>query len=392
MEALRLIWDPVFIGYDFGPQHPMAPIRLELSARLMRDFGLLSGAGVTVASADPATDEDLKTVHTAEFIAAVKTASQDPDAAGPGYGLGTEDVPAFSGMHPASARIAAASKDTALAVWRGQARHGVNFCGGMHHAMPSAASGFCVYNDIGVAISALLAEGAQRIAYIDVDVHHGDGVQAMFWDDPRVLTISIHENGQFLFPGSGFPGDIGGPGAEGGAVNVALPPGTGDADWLRAFHAVVPKLLSTFRPEMIVSQHGCDTHRSDPLAHLALTVDAQAASYRAIHDWAHEFSAGRWLATGGGGYEVVGVVPRAWTQLTAIAAHRPISMDTELPLSWRDHVRSRCGIAGPARMTDGGTADFRPWTAGYDPGDPCDRCVMATRRAVFPLHGLDPFD
>ena len=391
VEALRLTWDEAFTAYDFGPQHPMAPIRLELTARLIRDLGLLTVPGVEVAGADPASDAVLQTVHTPELVQAVRAASLEPRFADPRFGLGTEDVPAFHGMHEASARIAAASRDSALAVWHGEAAHGVNFCGGLHHAMPAAASGFCVYNDIGVAIAALLAEGAERIAYIDVDVHHGDGVQAMFWDDPRVLTISLHESGRMLFPGTGFPEDTGGPAAEGYAVNVALPPGTPDAPWLRAFDSVVPALLAVFRPQMIVSQHGCDTHIHDPLAHLALTLDAQVASYRAIHDWAHEFCDGRWLATGGGGYEVVDVVPRAWSHLVAIAAHRPIDMDTDLPQGWREYVRTRCGRPAPGRMTDGGRADFRPWAAGYDPGDPYDRVVMATRKAVFPLHGLDAY-
>ncbi len=359
VEALRLTWDEAFTAYDFGPQHPMAPIRLELTARLARDLGLLALPGVEVAAAHPASDAVLQTVHTPDYIQAVKDASLDPRLADARYGLGTEDVPAFTGMHEASAQIAAASRDTALAVWRGDAVHGVNFCGGLHHAMPAAASGFCVYNDIGVAITALLAEGVERIAYLDVDVHHGDGVQTVFWHDPRVLTISVHESGRFLFPGTGFPDDIGGPGAEGCAVNVALPPGTGDREWLRSFHSVASALLRAFRPQMIVSQHGCDTHVHDPLAHLALSLDAQVASYRAIHEWAHEFCDGRWLATGGGGYEVVDVVPRAWAHLVAIAAHRPIEMTSEVPQGWRDYVQARCGRGAPSRMTDGGTAEFR---------------------------------
>jgi acetoin utilization protein AcuC len=330
-------------------------------------------------------------VHTRDYVDAVRVASLDPSLADTGHGLGTEDVPAFAGMHEASARIAQGSLETALAVWRREAEHGVNFCGGMHHAMPSAASGFCVYNDIGVAIAGLLAEGVERVVYIDVDVHHGDGVQAMFWNDPRVLTISIHETGRALFPGTGYPHDIGGPDAEGYAVNVSLPPGTADAAWLRSFHSVVPAMLGAFRPQMIVSQHGCDSHLQDPLAHLALTVDAQAASYAAVHKWAHEFCDGRWLAVGGGGYEVVDVVPRAWSHLVGIAAHRPVDTATGTPQSWRDYVLSRCGRGAPLRMSDGGSGDFQSWSAGYDPGDVNDRAVMATRKAIFPLHGLDPY-
>jgi acetoin utilization protein AcuC len=391
VDGLRLIWDDAFNAYDFGPGHPMAPLRLELAARLTRDLGLLASPGVTVASAEPAGDALLETVHTRAYVDAVRRASLDPASADLRYGLGSDDVPAFAGMHEASARIVTASRDVALAVWNGEAAHGVNFCGGMHHAMPSAASGFCVYNDVGVAIAALLEAGAERVAYVDVDVHHGDGVQKMFWDEPRVLTISLHESGRVLFPGTGFPDEVGGPGAQGTAVNVALPPGTADAAWLRAFDAVVPSLLRSFAPQILLTQQGCDTHVLDPLAHLALSVDAQRASYAALHDLAHELCEGRWVGFGGGGYEVVDVVPRAWAHLVAIAAHQPVPAASDLPAAWRDYVISRTGRTPPLRMTDGGDVEFRSWLTGYDPADGLDRAVLATRKSVFPLHGLDPW-
>ena len=391
MDALRLIWDGVFAAYDFGRGHPMNPRRLELTARLVRELGLLEAPGVTVTSAEPADDEVLTTVHEAAYVAAVRAASADPAAGLPEFGLNTSDTPAFAGMHEAGARIAAGSREAALAVWNGEAEHGVNFCGGLHHAMPGQASGFCVYNDIGVAIAALLEAGAERVAYVDVDVHHGDGVQRMFWDDPRVLTISLHETGECLFPGSGFPTETGGPSAPGGAVNVALPAGTADAGWLRAFHATVPALLRAFKPQMLVSQHGCDSHVLDPLAHLGLSLDAQRAAAVALHDLAHEVAGGRWLATGGGGYEIVDVVPRAWAHLVAIAAHRELAPTEAVPEAWREHVAIRFGRPAPLRMTDGAGAEHRPWSEGADPADPLDRAVLATRREVYPLHGLDPW-
>ncbi len=198
-------------------------------------------------------------------------------------------------MHEASALVAGATLAAAAAMWSGQAAHGANVAGGLHHAMRRAASGFCIYNDPAIAIRWLLEQGAARIGYVDIDVHHGDGVQAAFYDDPRVLTISLHEHPVTLFPGTGLPGETGGPQAEGTAVNVALPAGTGDAGWLRAFHAVVPPLLRAFRPDILVSQHGCDTHRLDPLAHLELTVDGQRAAHQALHELAHEVAGGRWL-------------------------------------------------------------------------------------------------
>src|SRR5256884_4045398 len=171
-------------------------------------------------------------------------------------------------MNEASALVGGAAVAAAEEVWSGRAGRAVNIAGGLHHAMPDRASGFCVYNDPAVAIAQLLDAGAERIAYVDVDVHHGDGVQEVFYTDPRVLTVSLHETPLALFPGTGFPDETGGPGAEGSAVNVPLPPGVDDAGWQRAFHAIVPSVLRAFRPQILVSQWGADGHRVDPLADL----------------------------------------------------------------------------------------------------------------------------
>jgi acetoin utilization protein AcuC len=396
MEVLRLVWDDSLARYDFGPDHPMSPVRLELTARLCRDLGLLSRAGVQLTGADPAPEEVLRTVHLPAYLDAVRAVA-DPDRPRPDvrtltrFGLGTDDVPVFPGMHEASARLVGGTLDVATAVWGGQSQHGVNFAGGMHHAMPGRASGFCVYNDVAVAIRALLDAGASRVAYVDHDVHHGDGVEQVFWDDPRVLTISLHETGHVLFPGSGYPAECGGREAEGTAVNIALPPGTGDSGWLRALYAVVPPLVRAFDAEVLVSQHGCDSHALDPLAHLSLSLDAQRQACELVHELAHEVCAGRWVAVGGGGYEVVDVVPRIWAHLVGIAAHAPVDPATEVPASWRAYVRERFGRSAPKLMTDGVSPTWRSWDGDHDPTDGVDRAIMATRRAVFPLHGLDPW-
>ncbi|GAA2774077.1 hypothetical protein GCM10020219_050320 [Nonomuraea dietziae] len=253
--------------------------------------------------------------------------------------------------------------------------------------MANTASGFCVYNDPAVAIAWLLAQGASKIAYVDVDVHHGDGVQALFYDDPRVLTISLHESPRTLFPGTGWPEETG---ADGSAVNVALPAGCGDEGWLRAFGAIVPPLLREFEPQILVTQHGCDSHALDPLAHLMLSLDGQRTAYEALHRLAHETSGGRWIATGGGGYELVQVVPRAWTHLIAEASGHPIAPSTPTGPAWQALVRERMGEAPPLTMTDGRTPQVSDLSGGYDPADAVDRAIMATRNAVFPSHGLDP--
>lgn len=389
-KRVEVIWEDDLVRYNFGRGHPMAPVRVELTIRLARDLGVLDHDNLAIVAPGYADDALLQTVHTPELIAAVRRCAQTPDRLELEYGLGSDDNPCFPGMHDASARVAAGTVDMAHAVLSGRAEHGVNITGGLHHGMPNLASGFCIYNDIAIGIQYLLDQGVERIAYVDVDVHHGDGVQAIFYDDPRVLTISLHETPRTLFPGTGYPEEVGGPRAEGSAVNVALPPGTTDAGWLRAFHAVVPHVLREFRPEILVTQHGCDSHAEDPLAHLALTVDGQRAAYAELHALAHELCDGKWLVTGGGGYAVVDVVPRAWTHLLAIVADAPIEPATPLPESWRSYVTERLGRAAPYRMTDGASLDFAPWENGYDPGDWLDRTVLATRKAVFPLYGLDP--
>jgi acetoin utilization protein AcuC len=337
----------------------------------------------------PATDAELELVHDPDYIEAVRQAGRWLSAA-PQYGLGTPDDPVFSGMHEASALVTGATLAAARAVWSGAYGHGASISGGLHHAMRGSASGFCVYNDPAVAIKWLLSAGASRVAYVDVDVHHGDGVQAAFYDDPRVLTISLHEHPATLFPGTGLPGETGTGEGEGYAVNVALPAGTADAGWLRAFDAVVPPLLRAFKPEILVTQHGCDSHRLDPLANLQLTVDAQRQAAVWLHDLAHELCGGRWVLTGGGGYAVVQVVPRTWTHLLAIAAGAPVDPATATPAEWQAEATRLTGERAPELMTDGQQPAYRPFSSGVDPGDPVDRTIMRTRSAVFASHGLHP--
>lgn len=388
-RSLRVVWDDALVAYDFGPGHPLAPIRVELTMALAREIGVMELPVVSTEGVEPATEKILHLVHEPGYVEAVRRVGETlrPDEH---RGLGTPDNPVFRGMNDAAALVAGASVGAARAVWNGETEHAANIAGGLHHAMPGCASGFCVYNDPAIAISWLLEQGAERIAYVDVDVHHGDGVQAAFYDDPRVLTISLHESPRTLFPGTGYPDESGGHGAEGRAVNVALPAGTGDAGWLRAFDAVVPHLVEAFEPQILVTQHGCDSHASDPLAHLMLSVDGQRSAYAALHRLAHEHASGRWLVTGGGGYELVQVVPRAWTHLLAEAAGDPIDPATPTPGGWRSYVQQRAGEQAPLRMTDGQDAEFRSWSSGYNPDDAVDQAVLATRRAVFPLNGLDP--
>ncbi|WP_262284523.1 acetoin utilization protein AcuC [Micromonospora sp. MA102] len=384
-----VMWDEALLGYDMG-DHPLDPVRVELTMALARNLGVLDRPGVRLVKPEPADDALLTRVHDPRYLEAVRAAPRDPLFAG--FGLGTSDNPVFDGMHESSALIAGASVAAAEAVWRGDARRAVNVAGGLHHAMPARASGFCVYNDPAVAIARLLDLGAERIAYVDVDVHHGDGVQEIFYRDPRVLTVSLHETPLALFPGTGFPDETGGPGAEGSAVNVPLPPGVGDPGWQRAFHAIVPAVLRAFRPQVLVTQCGADGHRLDPLADLHLSVDGQRATYRALRALADELCDGRWVALGGGGYALVEVVPRAWTHLLAVATGEPLDPATLTPPGWRElAARRRPGQEVPLRMTDDVDPSYQPWQPSGEP-TAVDRAIAATRKAVFPLHGLDPHD
>lgn len=382
-ERIAVIWDDRLAEYDFGPGHPLAPIRVQLAMRLAEEFGLFDLANVTlVQGVEPVSEALLERVHEPAYVAAVKAEVFDS-----ARGLGTADDPLFANMHVASARVAGATLLASQLVYSGEVEHAVNLAGGLHHAMPGAASGFCVYNDIGVAIGWLLDQGVQRIAYVDVDVHHGDGVQAMFRDDPRVMTISLHESPRSLFPGTGWPGETG---PDKTTVNVALPAGTGDQGWLRAFHAVVPQLLEAFEPTFLVTQQGVDTHMDDPLAHLALSLDGQRMTYEALHRYAHRYAGGRWVAVGGGGYEWVDVVPRAWTHLIAEVAGSPIDPSAEIPIGFTEFVTEALGRHGPVRMTDGQQPWPRPFDQGFDPTDPVDEAILATRLEVFPHWGLTP--
>nr|WP_231747873.1 acetoin utilization protein AcuC [Auraticoccus cholistanensis] len=365
--------------YDFGPAHPMSPGRVRLAMSLAEALGVLEH--LQVVEPEPAVDELLSLVHDADYIEAVRR-----QETAPAYGIGTTDNPLVEGMHERASQVCTATVQAARSVWSGEVRAAANISGGLHHAMPSCTSGFCVYNDPAVGIRWLQRNGARRIAYIDLDAHHGDGVQEVFWDDPDVLTVSLHESPMHLFPGTGFATEVGGASARGSAVNVALPPGTGDAGWLRAFDAVVPAVVRAFGPDIVVSQHGCDTHRTDPLTDLELTVDGMLASYRMVHALAEELTEGRWVAVGGGGYSPLQGVARAWTHLLGVLSGHPVPTATEIPTSWREPFDD----LAPATMGDGSDASFTPFAQGMDPESAVDQAIQATRRAVFPELGLDP--
>ena len=347
-----LIWDDNHIKYDFGPDHPLKPIRVELTVDLIRACGLTDADSVLTLPRAAFSEDDVLRLHTEDYVEVVRRLSADPNPSGAmHYGLGLGDNPVFRGMHEASLEVCGASVAAAEAVWSGRVSHAFNPAGGLHHAMPSRAAGFCIYDDPAAAIDWLLRNGAQRVAYVDVDTHHGDGVQEFFYDDPRVLTISLHESGRYLFPGTGFVDEIGTGDARGTSLNIPLPPSTPGESWLEAFEAVVPAALDAFDADVLVTQLGCDTHFTDPLAHLALTTDDYAAIATRLHQLAHEHTDGRWVAVGGGGYQIANVVPRAWTIYFAELTGQ--DLPHELPWQWLNSCEERVHERPPETFLEG---------------------------------------
>ncbi len=323
---VHLIWGDAFMAYRLGEDHPLQPIRVRLTVELIRSLGLDRFA--QVVEPRPATDDEIGLCHSSAYIDLVRRLSEPGGEQGVprscllAAGLGSPDNPIAPGMHHGAAVIVGASVQAAEAVHSGAALHAFNPAGGLHHASRERASGFCVYNDVAVAVAWLRRQG-HRVAYVDVDVHHGDGTQALFYDDPQVLTISLHESGRYLFPGTGFPDETGVGAARGTSANLPLAPFAWDEPWLAGFEAVVPTLLREFRPTVLVTQDGCDSHALDPLAHLLTSTAIWPRIGRRFHELAHELCEGRWVACGGGGYAIREVVPRAWTLLFAEMVGQP---------------------------------------------------------------------
>ncbi|MDM7911631.1 MAG: acetoin utilization protein AcuC [Methanotrichaceae archaeon] len=322
---IYLYYTDRFLSYDFGPEHPLKPVRLMLTYKLMEESGLFDGLTETVCPCY-ASEEDLLQVHTREYLASVR--AEEPDLA---FGLGSSDTPVFPGIYDASRLLAGGSIDAARRMLHEDCS-AFNIGGGLHHAMPTLASGFCVFDDPALAICTL-QEKFKRILYIDIDGHHGDGVQQIFYEDPSVLTISLHESGRYIFPGTGFVDELGSGEGRGYSVNVPMPMYAGDDEYRLAFGEVVPALFEWFRPEVVVAQLGVDTHYSDPLTSLNLTLNGYTEMVRKIVELANRYANGRLLSLGGGGYNLE-VVPVAWTSVLHIMRDEPLP--EYLPPYWAE--------------------------------------------------------
>lgn len=363
---VALVYGDELMKHHLSDQHPLQPIRVKLAVDLIRSTGLIEHCHLLPPRA--ATLEELQLVHSRDYVDLVRNLSDpsrrrqiSPDAIDQA-GFESADNPISEELHEGTSLVVGASMVAAQAIESGAALHVFSPSGGLHHAHRDRASGFCTYNDAAIACQWLKDQG-HRVAYVDVDVHHGDGVEGIFQADPDVLTISLHESGRYLFPGTGYPDDTGAGAGRGSAANLPFAPFTWDEPWLLGFEAVVPALLRRFKPTVLVTQDGCDTHYLDPLAHLAGTTRIWPRVGRAFHELAHELCDGRWLALGGGGYAIYEVVPRAWTLLFAEMVERP-----DLAAEFDD----------PAGIPPAVEAQERVWTS-----------LRKDLRRLGEVHGLD---
>lgn len=333
--------------YELGPEHPMTPVRYRLAVELLDAYGLLDRDDVALLDPRPATVEEIERVHPAAYVAAIRRFGENPALARSwevqqqwGITPPGGDTPAVEGLHDRAAAVCGVTMAPVLDVWEGRSRQAIGVGGGLHHALLRRAQGFCVYNDPAVAIRALLDAGAQRVAFVDIDAHHGDGVQWIYYEDPRVLTCSIHESGKYLFPGTGFLAERGAGEGVGTSVNVPLPPFAGDEPYIRALEEVVLPAVRAFRPDALVVEPGWDGHHSDILTHLQITMGGFERAAALVAELAAEVTDGRFAAVGGGGY-TGDVLPRG----TALffATMLGVELDDELPARWRERVRELTG-------------------------------------------------
>lgn len=384
MDGAALIWDPSLADYDLGDDHPLNPLRLTLSVELMDAFGLLSPA--VVLAPRQATESELLLVHASGYVEAVRHAGDWASDFRPIMGLGTDDNPVYPGMHEIAALTCGGSIQGIEEVLAGRRTRTFSIAGGMHHAHRSRAAGFSVYNDAAVAIAvARRQHPGLKVLYVDIDAHHGDGVQEAFAGSADVLTISVHESGLHAFPGTGFPGEIGyGPGS-GFSANVPLPSYATDECFALVFNDVVAPLARAFRPDVIVAQLGADAQHQDPQTELGLTLPGYRSLVRGIIGLADELCGGRLVALGGGGYHVVDVVPLAWSWVMAELSG--VELPDEVPQAWRERVRERLGCEPPRSMGAHDSFDVAPERA-TNVLELTSGVVGEVRSAIFPYHGL----
>jgi acetoin utilization protein AcuC len=342
-QTLGIVYTEAFQQYDFGPTHPLKPTRLKLTYELMKSTNLLFQDNVKIREPRLASKEDLSLFHEEAYLEQVASASR----VGGGF-LDMGDTPAFKGCYEASALATGASLSAVDLVMMGDTTHAMNIAGGLHHAHPGRASGFCIFNDPAVAIAyAKKKYHLQKILYLDIDAHHGDGVMYGFYSDPGVLDIDLHEDGHHLFPGTGYTDEIGEGTASGVKINIPLLPFTGNEQYLHLFRQIVPTAVRKYKPELLLLQCGADAHANDMLAHLQLTTRAYIEITKTIHDLAHEVANGRLVVFGGGGYNPSNVA-RTWTIVAATLVGT--SLPNETSPAWQKMFEAFVGEKAPSTI------------------------------------------
>ncbi|SDI78789.1 acetoin utilization protein AcuC [Natribacillus halophilus] len=334
-QHAAFIFNEKQLAYKFSDTHPFSPTRLRLTVDLLKSLGALSAE--EIISPRKATDEEIGLFHEKNYMEAVKKGSvgQLPAGTAANYGLGTDDTPVFTDMHEASALLVGGTIQAVNEVMEERFEHAANLGGGLHHGFRGKASGFCIYNDSAIAIRHLREHYDARVLYIDTDAHHGDGVQWAFYDDPNVMTLSIHETGRYLFPGTGAITEKGAGQGYGFTFNLPLEAFTEDESFLACYEIAVKEICAFFQPDVIVSQNGADAHFLDPLTHLATTLKTFKMIPKIAHDMAHRYCNGKWIAVGGGGYDIWRVIPRAWSYVWLEMSDQTSLATGALPNEWR---------------------------------------------------------
>lgn len=313
MRNAYFVYSPEQLGYKFSDDHPFNHKRLTLTMDLLKSIGALHEDDIIPARM--ATDEELLLAHDAAYIDIVRKAGhgQLSPAQCENYGIGTEDTPVFQNMHEASALLVGGTLTAVECVMEGKSKHALNLAGGLHHGFRGRASGFCIYNDSNVAIKYLQKKYNARVLYVDTDAHHGDGVQWGFYDDPNVCTLSIHETGRYLFPGTGAVTERGNGEGYGTSFNFPIDAFTEDESFLEIYEQSMRDIFEYFKPDVVITQNGADAHYFDPLTHLYGTMNMYQYIPKLARELANEYCGGKWIGVGGGGYDIWRVVPRAWS-------------------------------------------------------------------------------
>ncbi|WP_164668341.1 acetoin utilization protein AcuC [Virgibacillus doumboii] len=345
------IFSNAFLDYHFHSDHPFNQKRVLLAKDLLEKSNILTKDNIVEPRT--ATIEELALFHDLAYIQAVKKAGNGHlhSEESMEYGLGTEDTPVFDGMHEAASNLVGGTLTSVDTVLQGHSDHALNLGGGLHHGFKRKASGFCIYNDGAVAIKYIREKYDLRVMYVDTDAHHGDGVQWAFYDDPNVCTLSIHETGRYLFPGTGNVNERGIKEGHGYSFNLPIDAFTEDESFINLYESAFREIADYFKPDVIVTQNGTDAHAYDPLTHLCATMDIYEKIPLLAHEMAHKYCNGRWIALGGGGYDMWRVVPRAWSQIWSVMK----TGDTQkgnLPLSWQSKWQGESPVTLPAKWHD----------------------------------------